>query len=133
MAKEKSYLDTYKLCYVYKNIMYFTDNFENQWGDDWNDPFDNSEPPYEYSEDIADNSDCGHLKYIGYLENGGEWIRYAGEEDNMSPESINKGRAAWMYTKSAGGLYGGTTMREAMKWLKKVGVAFGEINNTNDI
>ena len=27
----------YRLCYVSGNIMYFTDNFENQTGDDWDD------------------------------------------------------------------------------------------------
>lgn len=129
MTRETSYLDTYQLCYVDHHIMYFTDNFQHQWGDDWNDPFNNSEPPYEYEEDRGEecNRNCGRLKYIGYLENGTYWIRYAGADDNMSPESINKGRAAWMYTDETGGLMGGATMREAMEWLKKTDIAFGEL------
>lgn len=27
----------FRLCYVHGNIMWFTDNFEGIWGDDWND------------------------------------------------------------------------------------------------
>ena len=51
----------YRLCYIaciddinlYK--LYFTDNFDNQWGDDWNDrPADcNAEPPYDDDSDIV--------------------------------------------------------------------------------
>lgn len=51
-------MDNFKLCYIdfvddyctYQ--MYFTDNYEDQWGDDWNDrPADcNAEPPYEDDE-----------------------------------------------------------------------------------
>ena len=52
-------MDKYRLCYVdrveeWKKIyqLFFTDNFETQWGDDWNDaPADcNAERPYEDDE-----------------------------------------------------------------------------------
>lgn len=30
-------MEYYKLCYVEGNKAWFTNNFEKQWGDDWND------------------------------------------------------------------------------------------------
>lgn len=46
--KEKT-MKEYKLCYVEDNFAYFTNDFENQWGDDWNDrPYEhNAGEPYE--------------------------------------------------------------------------------------
>lgn len=40
----------YKLCYVDGQKAWFTDNFEKQWGDDWNDkPYEcNAEEPYDH-------------------------------------------------------------------------------------
>lgn len=49
----------FKLCYVEGNKAWFTDNFENQWGDDWDDkPYeDNAGYPYDnWSEIIEDNA-----------------------------------------------------------------------------
>lgn len=41
--------EDYKLCYVDGNKAWFTSDFENQWGDDWNDaPYEcNAEAPYD--------------------------------------------------------------------------------------
>ena len=59
MEIEKYY--NYKLCYVdqedeYSSIttLYFTNDMEKQWGDDWEDaPYEhNAEPPYENETDI---------------------------------------------------------------------------------
>ena len=59
MEIEKYY--NYKLCYVdqedeYSSIttLYFTNDMEKQWGDDWDDaPYEhNSESPYENETDI---------------------------------------------------------------------------------
>ena len=38
-----------KLCYLENNIMYFTSDIENQWGDDWDDrPYEhNAGKPYQ--------------------------------------------------------------------------------------
>ena len=52
--------DEYKLCYVDGNKAWFTNNFEKQWGDDWNDrPYEhNAGLPYDHwSELIKENGD----------------------------------------------------------------------------
>ena len=38
-----------RLCYLENNIMYFTSDIKNQWGDDWDDrPYEhNAGKPYE--------------------------------------------------------------------------------------
>ena len=44
----------YKLCYVSKNKAYFTSNWQEQWGDDWDDrPYEHNaeEPYYHYWKD----------------------------------------------------------------------------------
>ena len=56
----------YKLCYVEGQKAWFTDNFEKQWGDDWNDkPYEcNAGEPYDsWSELIEDNKDIFKRKY----------------------------------------------------------------------
>lgn len=71
----------YKLCYIddngYSNqgVAYFTDNLENQWGDDWDDaPYEhNAESPYhEWSELIEDNKDISKRKWEHHPINEGE-------------------------------------------------------------
>lgn len=43
---------TAKLCYVRYGFAYFTTNFDDQWGDDWNDaPYEhNAGHPYEWND-----------------------------------------------------------------------------------
>lgn len=123
----------FRLCYVDNNIMYFTDNFENQWGDDWNDaPYDcNAGTPYEWNDKEDDdwNNRHGHLRYIGFMP---EWnVKIAGQmgvyNNPYSVEEINKGVVAWLYSDKAGGLHGGATMEEAIAWCKKAEVKWGEL------
>jgi len=124
----------FRLCYVDNNVMYFTDNFEHQWGDDWNDaPYDcNASEPYERDDDEDEewNEHHGHLRYIGFKSDG--WLKIAGqlgEPYNVpySVEQINKGIVAWLFSDDAGGLMGGATIDEAVAWLKKAGLKWGEL------
>ena len=58
--------DEYKLCYVDRNKAWFTNNFEKQWGDDWDDaPYEhNAGLPYDHwSELIEDNEDIFKRKW----------------------------------------------------------------------
>ena len=51
-----------KLCYLENNIMYFTSDIENQWGDDWDDrPYEhNAGTPYETHTTVK------KIAFIGY-------------------------------------------------------------------
>lgn len=60
----KKELENYKLCFVKNNCAYFTENFEKQWGDDWDDaPYEhNAGTPYEYDYDAPEQgveNGCG--------------------------------------------------------------------------
>ena len=127
MAKKDEKL---RLCYVDENIMYFTDNFEHQWGDDWNDrPYEhNAEPPYELKDDEPVRGGYGHIRKIAF-EN--RWyIRRPCDGHLNSPysvEDINKGAIAWLYSEEAGGLMAGATMDEAIEWCRKAKIKFGEL------
>ena len=124
----------FRLCYVRSNILYFTDNFKKQWGDDWNDaPYDcNAGEPYEWNEeeDEAWNKNHGHLRYIGIKSDG--WLKVTGcfgdaYNVNYSVEEINKGAVAWLYSEEAGGLQGGATMAETIEWCRKAKIKWGEL------
>lgn len=93
------YLKDYKLCYVdfvddwntYK--FYFTNNYNDQWGDDWNDrpACCNAEAPYE---------DETHHIVTMYVEFN--WsstdIIFGGK--NYSVEDMNKGGVPWLVFKN---------------------------------
>ena len=124
----------FKLCYVRQNILYFTDNFEKQWGDDWDDaPYQhNAGEPYEWEDDWTpgQNREHGHahIRYIAYMNGYG--VCEPKDSCCNSPysvEAINKGAAAWLYHETAGGLYAGATMEEALKWLTVAGALCGEL------
>ena len=60
------YYEEYKLCYVDGNKAWFTNNFEKQWGDDWNDrPYEyNAGLPYDHwSELLEDNENVFKRKF----------------------------------------------------------------------
>ena len=126
--------DNYRLCYVSNNILYFTDNFKHQWGDDWNDaPYEhNADPPYEWDERESWKWNIthgrGHIRYIAIMP---EWcIRQPCDGHLNSPysvENINKGAIAWLYFDEAGGLMAGATMDEAIAWCRKGKIKWGEL------
>jgi hypothetical protein len=120
----------FRLCYVDDNIMYFTDNFEKQWGDDWNDkPYEhNAEPPYELEDDKPLRNGFGHIRMIAFKSSW--YIRRPCDGHLNSPysvEDINKGAIAWLYSDEAGGLMAGSTMDEAIAWCKKGKIKWGEL------
>ena len=129
----------YKLCYVDDNILYFTDNFKNQWGDDWNDaPYEyNAGEPYdrkhykEYDDEWCINHGCGNIRKIAFDFYDGYYIKEPKDGHLNSPfsvERINQGEIAWLYNEDAGALGAGATMAEAKRWLKKAGVLWGELH-----
>ena len=125
--------DIYKLCYVDGNIMYFTDNFENQRGDDWDDaPYEyNAEEPYdrkyykEYDDEWCKKHGCGNIRCIAYLGDAREACDYGW----LSVDEINKGGVPWLYNDVAGELKAGTTIGDAQRWLHKAGMLWGELED----
>ena len=129
----------FKLCYVRDNILYFTDNFKNQWGDDFDDaPYEhNAGEPYdrkyyhEYDDEWCIKHGCGNIKNIAFLGYDGYKIKQPCDEHYNSPysvETINKKAVPWLYCDEAGALFAGATMAEAKRWLKKAGVMWGELH-----
>lgn len=121
----------YRLCYAMEHILCFTDNFENQWGDDWNDPYHSSGMPNEYDEAYSKhyNRSSGHLRYIAFLETHG-CFEYPWERDaHISVEEINKGWMPWLADYDAGGLPGGATIEEAVEYLRKAKALFAELKS----
>ena len=125
---------TFKLCYVQNNVLYFTDDFEHQWGDDWDDaPYEyNAGEPYEWADDWTPEQNRkhghAHIRYIAYVNGYG--VCEPKDSYCNSPysvEAINKGAAAWLYHETAGGLRAGATMEEAGKWLDVAGALWGEL------
>ena len=119
----------YKLCYVRDGVMYFTDNFENQMGDDWDDaPYEyNAEPPYEIIDWLPDNTHRGNIRYIAFIDVDVTKPCDYGINSPFSVEDINKGAVPWLFNNKAKALKGGATMNEAKGWLKKAGAKWGEL------
>ena len=124
----------FRLCYVDENIMYFTDNFENQWGDDWNDaPYEhNAGEPYEWNDSESDGWNLehhhGHIRKIAFESNWGIDLPCCGHLNSpYSVEGINKKAVAWLYSEEVGGLMAGSTMDEAIVWCRKAKIKWGEL------
>jgi hypothetical protein len=129
----------YRLCYVRENILFFTDNFKNQWGDDWDDrPYEhNAEEPYdrkyysEYDDEWCVKNGKGNIRKIAFDHYDGYYIKQPKDGFCNSPysvEDINKKAVPWLYNEEAGTLFAGETMAEAKRWLKKAGVLWGELH-----
>jgi hypothetical protein len=102
---------TYQLCYVESMRLYFTDNFSDQWGDDWNDyPYEmNSGEPYE------DNDH--HIFKLYYY---GEDFTTPYVKGDYSVEEINKDSVAWLISKKYGiYLHAGYTVEKVMSLFKE--------------
>ena len=129
----------YKLCYVRENILFFTDNFKNQWGDDWDDrPYEcNAEEPYdrkhypEYDDEWCVKNGKGNIRKIAFDYYDGYYIEQPKDgfyNSTYSVEDINRKDVPWLYNEEAGALFAGATMTEAKRWLKKAGVLWGELH-----
>lgn len=121
----------YRLCYVDGQKAWFTDSFEKQWGDDWNDkPYEcNAGEPYEnWSELIEDNEDIFKRKYKHhqiklktlYFETNDWSERKPCDKGRFSVEDINKGTIAWVHTDNFN-ILAGTEIEEFIKIIKENG------------
>lgn len=123
---------SYKLCYVDMSsrcgVLYFTDNFDNQWGDDWRKPYSNSGTPYENIDDIM-ATDCGHIRRVGFSIpiNCENYIACDVIDRDFSPEDANKLKIAWLSHYELGGLLAGTSIKKAVEWLRRANIMCAEL------
>lgn len=121
----------YRLCYVDGQKAWFTDSFEKQWGDDWNDkPYEcNAGEPYNsWSELIEDNEDMFKRKYKHhqiklktlYFETNDWTEQKPCDMGRFSVEDINKGTIAWVHTDNFN-ILAGTEIEEFIKIIKENG------------
>jgi len=121
----------YKLCYVDGQKAWFTDSFEKQWGDDWNDkPYEcNAEEPYDHwYEEIPHNPPVYKKEYKEhkielktlYFETH-DWAEQKPcDMGRFSVEDINKGTIAWVHTDKFN-ILAGTEIEEFIKIIKENG------------
>ena len=128
-------LDRWQLCFYRDQILWFTDNFKNQWGDDWNDaPYDcNAEPPYEIYDERLKNEHRGHLVKVA-VDFDGNVYDETPQGDYVTVEEINAGRRPWMTirqwvegsdTPRYYHLHGGDALRCVLDTLETAGVDCG--------
>lgn len=128
MAKKDN---EFRLCCVRDGVMFFTDNFEGVWGDDWDDiTYSGGDEPYTWRDDESDEWNMehhrGHFRHIGFYSEH-ESLRSPFDCGRYSIENVNKKAAPWLYSDKAGGLMAGSTMDEAIEWCRKAKVKFGEL------
>ena len=91
-------MEEYKLCYVEGQKAYFTSNFKEQWGDDWNDrPYEhNAGLPYD---SITRNEEHTILMVPYYIDP--EKVVYPRDYGNgnspFTVEQINYGAVPWIF------------------------------------
>ena len=128
----------YKLCYIDGNKAWFTDNFEKQWGDDWNDkPYEyNAGLPYDHwSELIEDNEDIFKRKWkyhkikhkTLYFETS-EWETKPCDIGSFSVEDINRQAIAWLHTDNFS-ILAGITYERFIEIIEKYGGQIYEQKN----
>lgn len=120
----------YKLCYVEGNKAWFSDNFENQWGDDWNDrPYEcNAEVPYtSWSEEIGEDEKGKpiykehKIKHKTLYFEVEDWIdKRPCDMGRFSVEDINKQAVAWVHT-SEFNILAGTTIEKFIETIESNG------------
>lgn len=118
-----------RLCYMMDNVMYFTDDFEGQWGDDWNDaPYQcNAGTPYSWRSDLTEEENrahgYGHITYVGFVADD-VWVKEAWERGNVSVQDVNKGAVPWLYADGVA-VHGGDELSVVKDKLTKMGVKWG--------
>ena len=120
----------YKLCYVdnfdysrYGGFLYFTDDFEHQWGDDWDDA------PYQHNagEPYPGGTHGGHIRIFGYT-NADVQTPSMQTGISYSVEDINSGIVPWLFEQySRRMLFAGASIAEARKFMREIGAKFGEL------
>ena len=124
-------MSRYKLCYIDGNKAWFTNNFEKQWGDDWNNkPYEcNAGYPYEYwSELIEDSQDIWQRKWKHhpiklktlYFEIE-DWSELKPcDVGCFSVEEINENKVAWLSTDEYS-IFAGVEMNDFIKIVEEHG------------
>ena len=109
----------YKLCYIDGNKAWFTDNFEKQWGDDWNDePYEyNAGEPYDSWYEENKRHKINHKTL--YFETA-EWETKPCDVGRFSVEDINKKAVAWIHTDDFN-ILAGTTYERFIEIIEKYG------------
>lgn len=109
----------YKLCYIDENKAWFTDDFENQWGDDWNDrPYEcNAGEPYDSWYKDGKKHKINHKTL--YFETT-EWETKPCNMGSFSVEDINKKAVAWIHTDDFN-ILAGTTYEDFIEIIEKHG------------
>jgi len=83
-----------RLCYISGPWAYFTDQFDNQWGDDWNDaPYQhNAGLPYDHVY-INGKEAPAHIELLAFI---GPFDAPCDSQNYWSAEDINSGKVAWL-------------------------------------
>ena len=105
-----------RLCFIKDNFAYFTDNFESQTGDDWNDK------PYQYNAGLPSthSSSIKRIAFDSPLETPDE--KY---NKDFSVNEINSGVVPWLSGENENdSIYAGTRWEE---FIDKVISLDGEI------
>jgi len=119
----------YKLCYVDGNEAWFTSDWKNQWGDDWNDrPYEhNAGSPYSH---YFDDNHVEHeikLKRV-YFEIPRGIVKepcYGLNNSPYSVEDINNHRVAWLtidaYEDHPTYIFAGTSYSNFVRQIEELG------------
>lgn len=120
----------YRLCYIdhESHMMYFTDDMEHVWGDDWDDaPYeDNAGEPYRRTAKSPEHG-TGLIRAVRYEDWGeGASVHWLSEPHEtygrcLSVEEINKKRQIPWLSGVGSALYAGATIEEAREFFKKNG------------
>lgn len=121
----------YRLCYIDGNKAWFTDNFDRQWGDDWDDrPYQcNAEEPYDsWREEIPHKPPIYEKEYKEhpinlktlYFETNDWSEKKPCDMGSFSVKDINKGAVAWIHTENYN-IVAGTSMEEFIKVIEEHG------------
>ena len=125
MGVNKIVNEFYKLCYVDLPWLYFTDNMDNQWGDDWDDA------PYEHNAGAPYDRDTNVLKVAFDL--GTTWLLTPFENckkhkgRSISVQEINDSNLPWLRSWTGDpqdNLLPGTSINEVFEFIHRLG---GEI------
>ena len=117
----------YKLCFVremgfYLFEVFFTSDFENQWGDDWDDA------PYEHNAgDPYDDFEVDSMIVEGHLE-----VPSTGHKNSpWSVRDINKGNMPWLRGEHIQ-IYPGETREEVLLKLEQLEAKIWERRNRSE-
>jgi hypothetical protein len=126
----KSEWKDYRLCYVENGCAYFTDNFENQWGDDWNDaPYEhNAGLPYT-GDNLKADGDIVRVPFAGMTEPCKDHLN-----SPLSVQDINSGSAPWLRSMprldgEEVEIYAGETLDEVIGKMALANAAIGSVKH----